>query len=46
MADHLGLGAHGHGALQEFLLGSVARDVQKRARVPVTTLRALESDKE
>ena len=45
-ADHLVLGAHGHGALQEFLLGSVARDVQKRARVPVTTLRALESDKE
>ena len=45
-ADHLVLGAHGHGALQEFLLGSVARDVQKRARVPVTTLRALESERE
>ena len=44
-ADHLVLGAHGHGALQDFLLGSVARDVQKKARIPVTTLRALESDK-
>ena len=41
-ADHLVLGAHGHGALQDFLLGSVARDVQKKATVPVTTLRALE----
>ena len=41
-ADHLVLGAHGHGALQEFLLGSVARDVQKWAKVPVTTLRELE----
>ena len=41
-ADHLVLGAHGHGALQDFLLGSVARDVQKKAKVPVTTLRALE----
>jgi len=44
-ADHLVLGAHGHGALQDFLLGSVARDVQKKAMIPVTTLRALESDK-
>jgi nucleotide-binding universal stress UspA family protein len=44
-ADHLVLGAHGHGALQDFLLGSVARDVQKKARIPVTTLRALESDR-
>lgn len=43
--DHLVLGAHGHGALQEFLLGSVARDVQKKAKIPVTTLRALESDR-
>jgi nucleotide-binding universal stress UspA family protein len=43
-ADHLVLGAHGHGALQDFLLGSVARDVQKKATIPVTTLRALESD--
>ena len=44
-ADHLVLGAHGHGALQDFLLGSVARDVQKKAMIPVTTLRALESDR-
>ena len=44
-ADHLVLGAHGHGALQEFLLGSVARDVQKKAKIPVTTLRALEEER-
>mgnify|MGYP001812778516 FL=1 len=42
-ADHLVLGAHGHSALQDFLLGSVARDIQKRAKIPVTTLRELES---
>jgi len=43
-ADHLVLGAHGHSALQDFLLGSVAREVQKKAKIPVTTLRELESD--
>ena len=42
-ADHLVLGAHGHSALQDLFLGSVARDVQKQAKIPVTTLRALES---
>jgi len=41
-ADHLVLGAHGHSRLQELLIGSVARNVQGRARCPVTTLRALE----
>ena len=41
-ADHLVLGAHGHSRLQEWLLGSVARNVQSRASCPVTTLRALE----
>jgi nucleotide-binding universal stress UspA family protein len=40
-ADHLVLGAHGHSALQDFLLGSVARNVQKKAKCPVTTLREL-----
>jgi nucleotide-binding universal stress UspA family protein len=41
-ADHLVLGAHGHSRLREWLLGSVARNVQSRAFCPVTTLRALE----
>lgn len=42
-ADHLILGAHGRSALHELLLGSVAREIQKRARIPVTTLRDLDS---
>ena len=45
-ADHLVLGAHGRSALHDFLLGSVAHEVQKRSMVPVTTLRERASDRE
>ncbi|RKZ15034.1 universal stress protein [bacterium] len=43
-ADHIVLGAHGHSAFHDFLLGSVAREVQRRATCPVTTLREREPE--
>lgn len=45
-ADHIVLGAHGHSRFHDFLLGSVAREVQGKADCPVTTLRASAGDDE
>ena len=45
-ADHLVLGAHGHSRFHDFLLGSVAREVQGKADCPVTTVRAAADDDE
>ena len=45
-ADHLVLGAHGHSAWHDLVLGNVARDVQTRAQYPVTTLRAQDDEDE
>jgi nucleotide-binding universal stress UspA family protein len=45
-ADFIVMGSHGHGGLERFLIGSVARQVLRNAHCSVQIVRAVESGRE